>query len=109
MLKHFYSYIVESESIEIELESLDISEKEKEHLLRLIDSNIHHSVMDTVLSELGEDDKKEFLQHIKNKNQEKIWKILYSKIQNTEEKIKKTAEDIKKEMLEDIKALKKVK
>ncbi|OIP58097.1 MAG: hypothetical protein COX79_04930 [Candidatus Levybacteria bacterium CG_4_10_14_0_2_um_filter_36_16] len=109
MLKHFYSYIVETESIEIELANLDLSEKEKEHLLRLVDSNINHSVVDTILSELCEEDKKEFLKHIKNKNQEKSWKMLYSKIQNAEEKIKKAAEDVKKEILEDIRALKKAK
>jgi len=35
--------------------------------------------------------------------------MLYSKIQNAEEKIKKAAEDVKKEILEDIRALKKAK
>lgn len=106
MSKHFYSHIVNIESITIELDNLDLSSDEKKELSNLINSNLHHAVLDTVLSELKEDDKKIFLKHLSEDEHEKIWELLKNKVEKAEEKIKKTADDLLEELRKDIKSLK---
>lgn len=106
MIKHFYSYIIETDSLISELDELNITETQRAHLTALIESNLHHAIVESVLSELSEDDKKRFLMHLHTKNQEKLWKLLNSRIKNIEEKIKKTANDLKKEIRRDIQEVK---
>lgn len=102
-MKEFYSHIVEIDSLIIELDKMDLSPDEKMHLAKLIDSNIHHTVLDAVLSELSEEDKRIFLKHLHDGNHEKVWKHLNSKVDKIEEKIKKAAEELKVELHKDIK------
>lgn len=106
MIKHFYSYHVEIESIIIEINSLPIKEKEKKHLIALAESQIHHAVLDSILSELESQDKKTFLEHLNTKNEEKIWKFLRSKITDVEKKIVSAATEIKKQLSQDVKEVK---
>lgn len=106
MIRHFYTHIVDTETISVELDALDLKSHEKEHLERLVEAQIHHVVVDTVLTELPEDDKKTFLEDMHTKNYDKVWKLLYAKIDKAEEKIKKAANDITKELLKDIRKLK---
>ncbi|MDD5415615.1 MAG: hypothetical protein PHE48_01265 [Candidatus Daviesbacteria bacterium] len=105
----FYSHLIEIESIIIELDKLDLSPEQKEHLANLIDSSLHHTILDAVLSELTPADKKVFLQSLKEDNHNKIWKFLNEKIDSVEEKIKKTANDLKNELHKDLKEAKKYK
>ena len=107
MIRHFYSHIIETESITLELEDLNLSSEEKSHLIELMESSIHYKVMDTVLSELSDEDKKTVLSHVHAKKHEEIWKLLYKKIDKVEDKIKKAAGGVKKELLRDIKEVKK--
>ncbi|EKD91436.1 MAG: hypothetical protein ACD_30C00005G0004 [uncultured bacterium] len=100
---HFYSHLIEIESLVVELDKLELSDTEKNHLAALVDSNLHHTILDVILSELSEQDKKIFMEHLSNDDKEKIWEHLNSKVNNIEEKIKTAAEDIKNKMHEDIK------
>ena len=102
-MKHFYSELIEIQSIIIELDNMNLSDKEKTHLAHLFDSTLHHTILDAVLSELSPEDKEKFLEHLSKEENDKIWELLNSKVDNIEEKIKKTAEDLKKEMHKDIK------
>ena len=102
MIKHFYSYHIDIESVEIEINSLDINEHEKKHLKELAESHIHHAVLDVVLSELNQEDKKTFISYLNTKDHEKIWKFLQGKVENIENKILAAASHIKKELLADI-------
>lgn len=104
MDKHFFSHLVEINTLELELDTLELSDNEKSQIKKLIDESIYHKVLDAVLSELSEEDKKEFLSHLVSDDHERIWKFANDKIENIEEKIKKAAEDIKKELHEDIKS-----
>lgn len=81
---------------------MNLTPKERLHLISLIDSNIHHEILDLILSELNPEDKKTFLAHLASEDHDKIWKLLNSKVDNIEEKIKKTAEALKKELHKDI-------
>lgn len=107
MKKHFYSEIVGYESLIIELDKANLSREEKQELVSLIDSNLYHSILDTILSELSEKDKSIFLQHLMSNEHNKIWDLLNEKIENIEEKIKKSADQIKQELHKDIREAKK--
>ncbi|MDO8582952.1 MAG: hypothetical protein Q7R51_00290 [bacterium] len=101
--KYFYTHIIDTSSLSLELGNMNLTPAERMHLISLIDSNVHHEVLDLVLSELEPDDKKTFLSHLASENHDKIWELLNDNVENIEDKIKKTAEDLKKELQEDIK------
>ncbi len=107
MIKHFYSYHVETDSLVLEIQSLDIEEHEKKHLIDLAESHIHHAILDSILSRLSGPDKRIFIERLNSKNQEKIWKFLRARIQGIEEKIEAAANSVKKELFKDIKEIKK--
>lgn len=106
---YFYSHLIEMQSLIIELDSLQLSDKEKKHLSLLIDSNLHQAILHSILDELKNEEKKVFLEHLNNKEHDKIWKLLNEKIDNVEEKIKDAAEKIKEELKKDIKKAKRIK
>ncbi len=108
MKKHFFSHLVEVSTLDVEIDALDLSQKEKKEIKALIDESIYHTVLDAILSELSEKDKKEFLSHVVSEDHEKIWGFVNKKVLFIEEKIKKAAKDIKKEIHKDIKSSKKV-
>lgn len=103
----FYTHLIEIESLIIELDSLKLSEQEKHHLAELVDSTLHHSVLDVILGELSDSDKKIFLQHLKEDDHDKIWQFLNTKSADIETKIKKTAQELKEKLHSDIKEIKK--
>lgn len=106
MKRYFYSHIVETESIVVELNQMGLTGEEKAHLVSLIDSNLHHTILDAILSELSEEDKKIFLKHLASENHSKVWEFLNEKIKNIEDKIKKASDDLKKQLQKDIKEAK---
>ncbi len=107
MKKQFYNRIIETDSLTLALQSLDLDPDEHKHLEMLIESTIHHEIIDAILSELSEKDKKVFLGHLASENHEKIWNHLMKKVDTIEDKIKKAAEDLKKELHKDIEDSKK--
>ena len=104
--KHFYSHIVKTQSVVVKLTELTMSEDERLHLIALMDSSLHHVILDAILSELSPNDKQIFLKELAGDDHEAIWKFLRTKITGIEEKIKKAAEGLKDELHEDIKGLK---
>lgn len=105
--KYFYSHLVETSLLSLELGDMDLSSEERVELISLAESQLHHIVVDTILSQLSEEDKKIFLQHLVADNHEKLWNHLNTKVKNIEEKIKQAAEDLKKELHTDIQEAKK--
>jgi len=106
--KYFYTHIIDTSTLSLELGDMDLTQQERVHLISLIDSNIHHEILDLILSELNPEDKKTFLTHLASEDHDKVWKLLNEKVENIEEKIKKTAEDLKQELHKDIKEVKKI-
>jgi hypothetical protein len=104
--KYFYTHIIDTSTLSLELDSMNLAQDEKTHLISLADSNIHHEVLDLILSELSPSDKKTFLSLLASEDHDKVWGFLRGKVDNIEEKIKKTAEDLKKELHQDIKEVK---
>lgn len=105
-MKKFYSHLVEIDSLIIELEEFDLSDKQRANLAQLLDTSVHHVVLDTILSELSEADKIEFLSRLSEDNHDQIWEHLNSKVDNIEDKIKNAAEDLRRELQIDIKEAK---
>ncbi len=100
-MKNFYSHLVEVESIIVELDKLDLSKEQRHHLASLVDSSLHHTILDAILSQLNESDKRVFIQNIDDND--KTMKFLNEKIDKVEEKIKKAADDLKSEIKKDLK------
>lgn len=105
--KHFYSHIVEIESLEIELETLNLAEHEKKHLIEIAGLSLHQVIIDEILSRLGNEDKKVFLGHLARDQHDLIWKFLSGKIEDIEKRIKQTAQTLKTKLHADIKEIKK--
>lgn len=108
-MKHFYSHLIEIDTLIVELDSMDLSEKEKLHLASLIDTNLHHAILDAIFSQLSDRDKTVFLEHLDSKDHQRIWKFLNGKIDKVKEKIKLAAKNLKEELHKDIKESKKLK
>ena len=107
-MKQFYTHLVEIESIVIELDKMDLSKEQKIHLTSLIDSTLHHTILDAIFSQLSEDDKKVFASYLAEGKHEKIWKFLNEKVDHVEDKIKSAAKDLKEKLHEDLKEARKV-
>lgn len=101
-MKQWYTHLVEIETIIVELDKMDLSKEDKLHLAHLVDSSLHHTILDAVLSQLKEEDKRIFITHLNEGSHDKIWQFLNEKVDGVEDKIKKAAEDLKKELHKDI-------
>ena len=100
--KHFYSHIVEIESLNIKIKLLDLPEDKKDHLIKVVEHTVHYEIIDLVLSELETKDKKEFLERLACDFHDKIWDLLKNKIDNVEDKIKEKTLSLIKEFEQDI-------
>lgn len=106
-MKHFYSHLIEIETLTVELEKIELADHEKHELAHLVEGNIHNTVMDAILSKIPEPEKEKFLKIATSEDHKKIWEFLKSKSENIEEDIRKAASDIKKKLQEDIAVAKK--
>jgi len=106
MNKYFYSHLISFESLTAELESLKLSKKEKQELSEIVHLHTHEIIIDTILSHLEEKDKKRFLELLAEGKDDEIWQHLNNKVEKIEEKITAAAQQIKKELKEDIKSMK---
>ena len=102
MKRHFYHSVVETSSLSLALAEMDLTQEERKHLIDLVEENLHHAILDAVLSELSDKDKQEFIELFAEGDDEKIWKLLKDRVDNIEDKIKKTADELKKELHKDI-------
>lgn len=102
-MKYFYTHLIEIESISMALDRLDLSRVQKKHLADLIDSSIHHTILDVIMTELSPQDKRFLLQSLEGDDHNKIWRFLNERIDNIEEKIKKCAEQLKLQLHKDLK------
>lgn len=100
--KYFYSHLVETSSLSLSLGDISMTPQERKHLILLIEANLHQAIVDLVLSELSEEDKKLFLLHLHTENHTKMWHLLEKRIENIEGKIRDVSEAIKKQLHSDI-------
>ena len=103
---HFYSHLVSLDQFIVILDGLTLSDEERIHLVTIIQSNIHYTIVDLVLSHLSSDDKKIFLHIVQNNEHKKTWQFLQTKTNGLEEKILNIVEELKKELSANINELK---
>lgn len=102
-MKHFFYHdIVDVEWISRELDMLSISNEEKEELAAMAHLHLHEAILDVILSELSERDKKVFLANMHYDTNEKTWKHLNENIAKVEDKIIKISENLKTELKKDL-------
>jgi len=107
MKKQFYSHLITLEVIRVEMNELHLSEKEKEELLKLAESHVHHVMLDEALSRIKGDDKKIFLQHVHLAEHDKALALLRKHSQNIEMHLLHAAHVLLEELRDDIRELKK--
>lgn len=90
------------ESLLDDLEILELSKEEKKHLLEIAHAHLHQTIIDAILSELADKEKKIFLANLHYESDEKIWEHLNKRVEKIEDKIKKAAEETKVELRKDI-------
>ena len=106
MKQHFYSHIIEVDSVYTVLDLMDLTTEEKNDLIVIVESTVHHVVIETVLSQLLENDKKSFLAHVVHDRHDEVWKILDEKTKNIDKKIRKAVDTLKNDFHKDIKKIK---
>lgn len=102
MGKYFYAHIIDPEDLHRELDVLDITSHEKNHLTLILESSLHHQIIDLVLTELPDEHKKSFMLHLANDDNESTWKVVEAGIDNPEAKIRECLESFKQEIAQDI-------
>ena len=102
-MSYFFSHLVEIESVIVELDKMDLSKNEKLHLAQMVDASLHHAILDAIFSQLSEEDKKVFANHLQTGKHDAIWKFLNEKVDHVENKIKQAAEDLKMQLHKDLK------
>ncbi len=108
MSKIFYDHLVVREEIVAELDKHKISIEEREELVQLVDENLHHRVLDTILSNLSKEKHEEFLIKFHNTPFNMgLLSYLRGEITDIEEKIADVAKKVKSELLSEIKQAKK--
>lgn len=106
---YFYSHLINIETIIIELDQLEMTDKHKKHLSSLIDTTIHQTTLEVVLTHLDKRDKIIFLKKFgQNPADKEIMEFLTSKIEDIEDKIIQAIEKLKDEFKKDIKEVKNI-
>jgi DNA-directed RNA polymerase specialized sigma24 family protein len=84
------------------MDLLDMEKHEREELILIVESSVHHVVMDIVLSQLSEHDKKVLLSHMIEGRHDDIWDLLNAKTDHIETHIRKGVDKLKKDLHKDI-------
>lgn len=106
-MRYFYSYLIEVESLIGALDEFNLEEDHKQNLAALIDSSLHYTVLDAILSELSAEDKKSFLKRLSEDPESlELMDFLNSRVDKIEEKIKSSAKQLKEELHKEIKEAK---
>lgn len=106
MKKNFFDHLVEVDTLHVHIDEMEMEEHEKEDIKRIVSDSLYHTILDAILSELSEEDKKLFLSHVVDEDHDKIWDLLNNKVEKVEDKIKSAADAVKKELHEEIKSSK---
>lgn len=109
MTKYFYSHLISLDLLSQDLDTLNLTKKEKQELMDLAHTHTHQRITESILSLLSDEDKKKFLELLAYGKDEKIWKHLNEKVEKIEDKITDASKSIEKELRSDIKKIKNIK
>jgi hypothetical protein len=80
-MSYFYAHLVNPDDITKHMELLEMTDAERNHLLMIVQSTLHHKVIDLILEELHDDHKHVFLKHIVEENHDGVWDLLLRHLQ----------------------------
>ncbi len=102
-MSYFYSHLINLEPMITKLDEMDLTSEQKHHLAKLLDSLIHHTVLDQILSSLSGEDKKIFLtMFYQDPHHPQMMDFLSLKIENFHGLIIETIEKLHREFIADI-------
>ena len=102
MKQQFYTHLISLHTIHNGFDKLGIEQEHREELFVILESHIHHIVLDLILSELNETDKKKFLEHLAKEEHGPLWQLISERIEGVEDRITQAVEDVKEELHKDI-------
>jgi len=106
--KVFFSHLIEVDPLIMLVEEILQAEKEKLEILDMIDSTLHHRIVDRILQELDEQHHEIFMhEYSQNPSNEEILVFLKKQIPDIEKVICNEAQLTQASLFEDIKKLKK--
>lgn len=101
-MKYFYEHIFDIDGLHSDLSVLELTDAERNHIVLMVQSTMHHVVMDVLLEELHDDHKHAFLARVAEEDHEKVWEILREHLDDPEGLIRGAIDALKVELMEDI-------
>ena len=107
-MKYLFEEIIQIKTVHLKLNELNLADEEKEELLEIMKSTIHHKVIDLILSELTDEEKEIFLSQVipspGEESSEAFPKdvslnVLRDRINNLEEKVKEKVKEAEEELI----------
>lgn len=104
MTKIFYDHLTISEEITVELDKYKLDHQEREEIIQLVDENIHHRVLDIILTHLPKEKHHDFLTKFHSApHDSNLLAYLKKEVENIEEFIICEAKKVKAEILREFK------
>lgn len=101
-MKYLFEEIIQIKTVHLKLNEMDLADQEKEELLEIMKSTVHHKVIDLILSELTDEEKEIFLEGVStgqmDKNKQYL-SVLKDRINNLEAKIKEKVKEAEAELI----------
>lgn len=95
--------LVKNPKVLVEIQSLELSKKEKEKLTELASLLYHQKLLNRVLDYLEEEDKKIFLEMLVSENDDKYLLFLHERIENLENIVEVAVLEIEEQISKDLK------
>lgn len=100
----FYKQFLTLQNLETQLDSKNLGVQEKDQLMQIVISSLHHEVITLILSQLPLHSHQIFLLLIKTEPQNpKLWEWLEERIKGIKEKIAKQIKTVEQEFMEELK------
>lgn len=99
-MKIFYDHLTVFEEITIELDKYKFDRQEREEIVRLVDENMHHRVLDVILTHLPKERHQDFLTKFHSApHDSNLLTYLKKEVENIEDLIISEAKKVKAEIL----------
>jgi transposase len=99
---YFYDHVISVESVHRAIDDLELPTDQRVELRRLLEAQVHHNIMNLILSELPPEDRAQFLEYHSAGDSERMWALLSEKIESVEEKIRDVSDELVAQMHKDI-------
>lgn len=104
MSKLLYDHLIVFEEIEIALSTHKLAPKEKAEISQMIEESIHYRAVSVILKNLPKEHHEDFLKRFyEAPHDENLFNFLKERVANIEELLKTEIDNLKKELLEDLK------